>query len=335
MRESYVPLFESMMTSSLWARPGDIVKCWFALLMKADPEGYWNGTAPGLAMQAGVTIETARDAIAILEAPDPDSRDQEHEGRRIQRVPRGWLIFNLKKARLRAQQEAERARKQRWAKEHRAASKGGDYEPPESDFAPSNEEAKQEPLAPCDPVDRQGPSSDAVSTPRSEPVDARKQEERIAPAMAPAEIDAIERELGVPPPPALQDLKIEAEEGRRFHDLVGFDPSAAFVSYAERFGLPPMALHARLGKLRKKSPEEMRRIFGPHGVRDREAWCRDQLPIWKRWWLEDGGQAEPLPVRRRAPPPKLPELGGGTPMPEALRNFVATGKLPTAAEVAA
>lgn len=341
MRDSYVPLFQDTLTSSVWALADLEVRiAWFFFLLAADEDGFVSGTAPGLAAQAHISVEGMRRAIAAFESPDPDSRTPDHDGRRLERVPRGWRVINLVAARERARRESERARKRRWAQEHRA--RGGDYEPPEQEQsqrgagvgrgpdpatsassredafagAPAVEEAKREAIPPCDLPDRQGPSSDAVSTPRSAPVDARTRK----------------RTRTLSPPP-LQDLKIEEgeEEGPRYYDLEGFEPSAEFVTYAERFGLPPMALHERLRKVRNAKVQ----IGGKRGVGDREQWCRDQLPRWKKWWLDDGGRAEPLPVQRRAPPPKLPELGGGTPMPEALLEFVRSGQLPKAAEVAA
>jgi hypothetical protein len=97
-----------------------------------------------------------------------------------------------------------------------------------------------------------------------------------------------------------------------------------------------MALHERLRKVRNAKVA----IGGKNGVGDREQWCRDQLPRWKKWWLDDGGRAEPLPVTRR--PPARPEPASSpAAMPEVLRKFVATGELPPktvpppAAEVAA
>lgn len=321
MRDTYVPLFQDTLTSSVWALADLEVRiAWFFFLLAADEDGFVSGTVPGLAGQAHISVDGMRRAIAAFESPDPDSRTPDHDGRRLERVPRGWRVINLVAARERARRESERARKRRWAQEHRA--RGGDYETREAATDQGeHSSASGEEIAGPGMHPPEAPL-DAVSTPRSAPVDARTRK----------------RTRTLSPPP-LQDLKIEegeeegapTYEGQRFYDLEGFVPSAEFVAYAERFGLPPMALHERLRKVRNaKVP-----IGGKRGVGDREQWCRDQLPRWKKWWLDDGGRAEPLPVQRRAPPPKLPELGGGTPMPEALLEFVRSGQLPKAAEVAA
>ena len=340
MRDTYVPLFQDILTSSIWAHPDlEVRLAWIFFMAKADEEGFVSGTVPGLAQQAHVSADGMRRAIAAFESPDPDSRSPDHDGRRLERVPRGWRVINIVAMRDRAKAEAERARKRRWAQEHRA--RGGDYETREAEpvscSAPSNEEAKQEAFdlaaAPdCDPEDREVAPVDAVSTLRSEPVDARKRKRTRIP-------------LSSSPPPLFKNREEGEEEQRptyeaqRFYDLEGFVPSAELVGWFERYGLPPMALHERLRKVRLAKVA----IGGKNGVDDREEWCRLQAPRWKKWWLDDGGRAEPLPVQRRQPPRPSPAASSpavGMPMPEALLRFVTTGQLPqlppkAGAEVAA
>lgn len=319
MRESYVPLFQSTMTSSLWAQPSDVRVFWFSLLMMADPEGCVCGTLTGLALAANVPVETARRAMALFEGPDPESRTPDHDGRRVERVPRGWRILNLETARQRARDEAEKARKRRWAK----AQRERDHEPPELEG---------------DPADREPERVDAPSTARSAPVDASKPTPKPLLPKIKNQTEEGEKPPAAyttpEPPPPPPHLKSENEKApaatpradSAYHDLEGFEPSAGLVTYAERFGLPPMALHARLRIIRTRKV----RIGGKYGVPDREEWCRDQLPRWKTWWLDDGGRAEPLPVARRRPerPSSPAPLSECIPMPEALLRFVATGQLP-------
>ncbi len=52
-----------------------------------------------LAHRARVSIEEATQAASCLEAPDPNSSDPEHEGRRIERVSGGWIVLNATKYR--------------------------------------------------------------------------------------------------------------------------------------------------------------------------------------------------------------------------------------------
>lgn len=123
MRHQFTPLFRDFLTSSMWAADPATRCVWIWFLLMADPEGYVVGTAPGVAQQAGVTIEQARAAIALLESPDPDSSSPELEGRRIIKVERGWHIVNFVAHRERAKQESEKARKRAWAQQQRDATR--------------------------------------------------------------------------------------------------------------------------------------------------------------------------------------------------------------------
>lgn len=118
MRHQYTPIFRDFLTSSMWATDPATRCVWIWMLLMADPEGFVVGTAPGVAQQAGVTLEQARAAIALLEAPDPDSSSPALEGRRIVKVDRGWHIVNFVSWRERAKEENEKARKRRWAQQH-------------------------------------------------------------------------------------------------------------------------------------------------------------------------------------------------------------------------
>lgn len=127
MRHQYTPIFRDLLTSSLWASATPATRCvWLALLLLADPEGYVPAAIPGLALAANVSDEEAREAVALLEAPDPDSRTADHDGRRIAKVPRGWLILNFVEWRARAVYESEKARKRAWARTHRQPANDND-----------------------------------------------------------------------------------------------------------------------------------------------------------------------------------------------------------------
>jgi hypothetical protein len=62
-----------------------------------DRNGIIEGAIPGIANAAVVTLEECRQAIAILLAPDPDSRTKEFEGRRLEEIDGGWRILNHQK----------------------------------------------------------------------------------------------------------------------------------------------------------------------------------------------------------------------------------------------
>lgn len=85
-----------------------------------DEKGFAPFAAVGnVANRARVTIDEARTALTILESPDTESSDPENEGRRLERVPGGWLVLNAEKHRdlvtraIRQAQTAERVRRHR------------------------------------------------------------------------------------------------------------------------------------------------------------------------------------------------------------------------------
>lgn len=82
------------MTSSVWGEDDHTFRVWIALLAMADAAGNVEGSIPGFAHLARVTIPEMEVAIARLSSPDPYSRNPLNEGRRIQVIPIGWRILN-------------------------------------------------------------------------------------------------------------------------------------------------------------------------------------------------------------------------------------------------
>lgn len=119
MRQPYVPLFRDILSSPVWDESTATRAVWIWFMCSADPEGFVGGTLRSVARGANVTTEEARAALEFLCSPDEESRDDEHDGRMLEPTERGWLVLNLMKWRERAQVEAERARKRRWAESHR------------------------------------------------------------------------------------------------------------------------------------------------------------------------------------------------------------------------
>lgn len=94
----YTKLFTKILDSSIWLEDLPTRICWITLLAVRDEDGFAQFSAPGnLASRARITLQEAEAAIKILESPDVNSNDQENEGRRIERVPGGWMILNAKK----------------------------------------------------------------------------------------------------------------------------------------------------------------------------------------------------------------------------------------------
>jgi hypothetical protein len=90
----FTKLFGSLITSTVWSLPDSARVVWITMLALADQDGYVAASVPGLAKVAGVSREACDHALALFLAPDPDSRTQEHEGRRVLAVDGGWSLLN-------------------------------------------------------------------------------------------------------------------------------------------------------------------------------------------------------------------------------------------------
>ena len=114
----FVKIYGSIIRSTVWAgQPAHTKLVWVTLLILADSDGRVEGSVPGLASTAGVSIEECEEALATFMAPDKYSRTKEHEGRRLTEIPGGWFVLNHSKYRdMRtpaAQKQAERQKRYR------------------------------------------------------------------------------------------------------------------------------------------------------------------------------------------------------------------------------
>ncbi len=68
--------------------------------------------------RARVSLKEAEKAVACLEAPDEHSSDPDNEGRRVERVPGGWIVLNAEKYRdiatRQTMRESNKARVQKY-----------------------------------------------------------------------------------------------------------------------------------------------------------------------------------------------------------------------------
>jgi len=112
----YTPLFGEIVTSSIWNEDAYTCKVWVTLMALADIDGNVFAAAAGLAPVARVSIEQCKKAIQILSSPDPESRSDEQEGRRIIPIEGGWHIVNHAKYRKKAKSRAEYIRQWRLQK---------------------------------------------------------------------------------------------------------------------------------------------------------------------------------------------------------------------------
>jgi len=90
-----------------------------------DEDGFVQfASVANVAHTARIAEAEAKQAIKILEDPDSNSADQDNNGRRIERVPGGWMILNAKKYRDLVTREMVREQTRERVARHRAKLKG-------------------------------------------------------------------------------------------------------------------------------------------------------------------------------------------------------------------
>lgn len=96
----YNKLFAKILDSSIWLEDHATVRVWLTFLASMDEDGFSPFASIGnLAGRARVTMEEARKAVQCFEAVDPESSDPDNGGRRLERVPGGWIVLNASKYR--------------------------------------------------------------------------------------------------------------------------------------------------------------------------------------------------------------------------------------------
>lgn len=96
----YNKLFTKILDSSIWLETDSTRLVWLTLIAAMDEIGFAQFASPAnLAYRARVSLEATEEALRVLGGADPNSSDPDHEGRRIERVPGGWMILNSAKYR--------------------------------------------------------------------------------------------------------------------------------------------------------------------------------------------------------------------------------------------
>lgn len=111
----YSKLFSKIVRSTIWLEPDPTRIVWITLLACMDEDGFVDCASAGnVASVARVTLDQARDALDKFQKPDPDSSDGDNEGRRIERVPGGYVVLNAVKYReLAKRQDAKNLTRKR------------------------------------------------------------------------------------------------------------------------------------------------------------------------------------------------------------------------------
>jgi len=114
----YNKLFTKILDSSIWLEPDTTRIVWLTCIASMDEAGVvYFASVANLAHRANVPLGRAETAVKALESPDPNSSDPEYGGRRLERIPGGWIVLNADKYRglvtraIAREQTRERVRK--------------------------------------------------------------------------------------------------------------------------------------------------------------------------------------------------------------------------------
>ena len=96
----YNKVFTKILDSSIWLEDDATRIVWITLLAVMDEDGFCPFASPAnVAIRARVAPAAAFAALKKFESPDPLTPEAEHEGRRIKRVPGGYMVLNAVKHR--------------------------------------------------------------------------------------------------------------------------------------------------------------------------------------------------------------------------------------------
>jgi hypothetical protein len=119
----YGKIFEQFFDSTIVDQELSVRYAFMAMIVLSDENGIIDMTPEAIARRINLPVRQVKAALEVLEAPDPDSRNSESEGRRLVRVDdhRGWgwivvskEIFRDMKSPVEEREKArERKRRQR------------------------------------------------------------------------------------------------------------------------------------------------------------------------------------------------------------------------------
>lgn len=109
----FVKLDCDITKKSIWSESSDTKVVWITLLTMADRDGVVRASVTGISRCANVPITETTLALQKFQEPDPDSTDQENSGKRIDRIPEGYVVLNYEKYRERDHSSAARSKRYR------------------------------------------------------------------------------------------------------------------------------------------------------------------------------------------------------------------------------
>ena len=116
----YNKLFTKILDSSIWMESLETRIVWLTFIAAMDEHGFVPfASVENVAHRARVDCNAAVTACNVLERPDPNSSDPENDGRRIERVPGGWMVLNSAKYRNTASKADAQEQTRQRVKKHR------------------------------------------------------------------------------------------------------------------------------------------------------------------------------------------------------------------------
>ena len=119
----YTKLFASIVASTIWREDDKTRLVWITMLAMKNERHMVEASIPGLADLARVTLPECEMALAKLESEDKYSRNQDHGGKRIERVKGGWVILNGEYYRRQMSLEDRREYQRLYQRKYRAKNK--------------------------------------------------------------------------------------------------------------------------------------------------------------------------------------------------------------------
>lgn len=115
----YTKLFSSIVASTIWRADDKTRLVWITMLALKNERHVVEASLPGLADMARVTLEECEKALGILMGPDKWSRNQAHEGRRVEKCEGGWRILNGEHYRHQMSRDDRREYQREYHREYR------------------------------------------------------------------------------------------------------------------------------------------------------------------------------------------------------------------------
>lgn len=150
----YCKLFASLYQGTLRGRSNEIL-VFTNLLAHCGKDGTVDKHFRAISEETGLTVEEVKDAITVLESPDPESRSPDENGARIVRMDEhrvwGWKVVNYGKYRaIRSEEdraEQNRLAQERWRNKNKqskpASAKRKRDKPKEKEEGEGNGEVKE------------------------------------------------------------------------------------------------------------------------------------------------------------------------------------------------